>query len=165
MLSKRIMISSYCHRLFCQNLILFLWQIVWIKHFQSEKQIGCNKNWLEFEENQMKVLQQKIELMRFLLSLFWMCNAILLTLLGRCLIENNILPSADNGLVLVQTGKYYSSGVDWSQLLFEIYLEIIHQGKDAIRFMLFDTLFVGKCSFFFPRRGCIDLHTVITPLP
>lgn len=90
----------------------------------------------------MKVLQQKIELMRFLLSLFWMCNAILLTLLGRCLIENNILPSADNGLVLVQTGKYYSSGVDWSQVLFEI----IHQGKDAISFMLFDTLFVGKCS-------------------
>ena len=72
----------------------------------------------------MKVLQQKFELLRFLLSLFWMCNAILLTLLGRCLIENNILPSADNGLVLVQTGKYYSSGVDWSQLLFEIYLEI-----------------------------------------
>ena len=94
----------------------------------------------------MKVLQQKIELMRFLLSLFWMCIAILLTLLGRCLIENNILPSADNGLVLVQTGKYYSSGVDWSQLLFEIYLEIIHQGKDAISFMLFDTLFVEKCS-------------------
>ena len=86
------MISSYCHRLFCQNLILFLWQIVWIKHFQSEKQIGCNKNWLEFEENQMKVLQPKFELMRFLLSLFWMCNAILLALLGRCLIENNILP-------------------------------------------------------------------------
>ena len=72
----------------------------------------------------MKVLQPKFELMRFLLSLFWMCNAILLALLGRCLIENNILPSADNGLVSVQTGKYSSSWVDWSQLLFEIYLEL-----------------------------------------
>ena len=94
----------------------------------------------------MKVLQKKFELMRFLLSLFWMCNAILLTLLGRCLIENSVMPSADNGLVLVQTGKYYSSGVDWSQFVFEIYLEIIHLGRGVHSFMIFDTLFVGKCS-------------------
>ena len=72
----------------------------------------------------MKVLQPKFEPMRFMLSPFWMCNAILLALLGRCLIENNILPSAHNGLVSVQTGKYYSSWVDWSRLLIEIYLEI-----------------------------------------